>query len=318
VLWGQGKAGVSVAVGVLVVEDFEPFRRFVTSTLRTRPELKVICEVADGSDAVQKAEELQPDLVVLDIGLATLNGIEAARRIRKVAPASKILFLSQESCTEVVQEAFKLGALGYVVKGQAASELLVAVDAVLQGRQFVGSGLDSGRHEVQFYPDDASLVDGLVNFAEPALRAGQAAIVVASGTRRTRIFQRLQERGLDMDAAIEQGCYVSLEVADMLSTFMVNDMPDPVRFFNAVGGLIASSAQAAVNQQQPRVVACGECASSLWAQGKTDAAIKFEQLCNQLSKGYDVTILCGFQLKDFCREEDKQVFEKICRGLQPA
>ena len=81
-------------VGVLVVEDFEPIRRFVCSTLKKNPELQVIGEVSDGLEAVQKAEELQPDLVVLDIGLPSLHGIEAARRILKLSPQSKILFVS--------------------------------------------------------------------------------------------------------------------------------------------------------------------------------------------------------------------------------
>ena len=74
---------------VLVVEDNEPFRRFVCATLRTKPELQIVCEVSDGLEAVQKAEELQPALIVLDIGLPGLNGIEAARRIRKISPNSK-------------------------------------------------------------------------------------------------------------------------------------------------------------------------------------------------------------------------------------
>ncbi len=126
---------------VLVVDDYEPFRRFICSTLGKRPELQIVGEASDGLEAVQKAEELQPDLIVLDIGLPTLNGIEAARRIRKLSPESKIVFLSQESSADVVQEALSLGALGYVVKAHAGSELLAAVEAVLQGKQFVSSGL---------------------------------------------------------------------------------------------------------------------------------------------------------------------------------
>jgi DNA-binding NarL/FixJ family response regulator len=129
------------SVRVLVVDDFKPFQRFVRSMLQKRPELQVICEVADGLEAVQKAEELQPDLILLDIGLPTLNGIEAARRIRKLAPESKILFVSQESSADVVQEALSLGAAGYVLKAQDG--LLAAVDAVLQGKQYVSSGLAS-------------------------------------------------------------------------------------------------------------------------------------------------------------------------------
>lgn len=130
-----------VSMRVLVVEDFAPFWQFIRSTLAERPEVQVIGEVADGLEAVQTAELLEPDLVLLDIGLPTLNGIEAARQIRKLVPASKIIFLSQESSREVVQEALKLGAWGYVVKTRAASDLLSAVDAFLEGRQFVSAGL---------------------------------------------------------------------------------------------------------------------------------------------------------------------------------
>jgi DNA-binding NarL/FixJ family response regulator len=119
-----------------VVDDYEPFRRLVVSMLRKQPELQIICEASNGSEAVQKAEELQPDLILLDIGLPKLNGIEAARRIRKLSPKSKILFVSQESSADVVQEAFSLGALGYVVKTHAGKDLLAAVEAVLQGRLF--------------------------------------------------------------------------------------------------------------------------------------------------------------------------------------
>ena len=129
------------SVRVLVVEDFEPFRQFIRSMLQNRREFQVICEVSDGPEAVQKAEELHPDLILLDIGLPTLNGIEAARRIRRVAPKSRILFLTQESSSDVVQEALSLGAAGYVLKIQAGSDLLAAMDAVLQGKQFVSSGV---------------------------------------------------------------------------------------------------------------------------------------------------------------------------------
>jgi DNA-binding NarL/FixJ family response regulator len=91
----------------------------------------------DGFEAVRKAAELQPDLILLDIGLPFLNGIEAARQIRKLAPESKIIFVTQESSADVVEEALSSGAMGYVVKAEAASELLAAVEAVCQGRQFV-------------------------------------------------------------------------------------------------------------------------------------------------------------------------------------
>jgi len=129
------------SVRVLVVEDYQPFRQFVCSTLAKRPELHIICEATDGLEAVRKAKELQPDLILFDVGLPALNGIEAARRVRKLSPGSKILFLSQESSADVVQEAFGLGAVGYVAKTHAGVELLAAVDAICQGSRFVSAAL---------------------------------------------------------------------------------------------------------------------------------------------------------------------------------
>jgi len=105
--------------------------------------LQVVGEASDGLEAVHKAEELQPDLIVLDLGLPTLNGIEAARQIRKLSPASKIIFASQESSADVVQEALSSGARGYVLKTRADVDLVAAVEAVLEGRQFVSSGLQT-------------------------------------------------------------------------------------------------------------------------------------------------------------------------------
>jgi DNA-binding NarL/FixJ family response regulator len=128
-------------IRILVADDYEPFRRFVCEAIGRRPDAQVIGEASDGFNAILLAEELQPDMIVLDIGLPVLNGIEAARRIRKLCPDCKILFLSQESSAEVGQEAFKLGASGYIVKAHAGSELSAAVEAVGQGRRFVSEGL---------------------------------------------------------------------------------------------------------------------------------------------------------------------------------
>lgn len=131
------------AVRVLVVEDFEPFRRATSSILSNRTGLQIVGEASDGLEGVHKAEELQPDLILLDIGLPTLNGIVAARQIRTLSPASKIIFVTQEAAPEVVREALNLGAAGYVVKVKVARDLLVAVDAVLDGREFVSAGLSA-------------------------------------------------------------------------------------------------------------------------------------------------------------------------------
>jgi len=115
-----------------VVDDYEPFQQFLSSRLQDTSGVYVCWEASDGLETVQKAEELRPDLILLDIGLPQLNGIEVARRIRRVSPGSRILFVSQESSADAVQEALRTGARGYVVKTDAASKLVEGVNAVLR------------------------------------------------------------------------------------------------------------------------------------------------------------------------------------------
>lgn len=128
------------AKSVLIVEDFPAFRRFITATLGGRPDLNVIGEASDGPEAVLKAVELKPDLILMDIGLPTVNGIETAREIRKLIPSSAIVFLSQESSADVIEAALSTSARGYVVKSKAATQLLAVVDAIKWEKPPVADG----------------------------------------------------------------------------------------------------------------------------------------------------------------------------------
>ena len=330
-------------IRVLVVDDYEPWRRFVCSTLQKRPELQIVGEVSDGLEAVQQAEQLQPDLILLDIGLPTLNGIESARRIREASPTSKILFASEHRSVDAAKEALSTGAGGYVVKSDAASELLSAVEAVLQGKKFVSASLaghdltdptdehdaDNPRrkgvgvslaakgvdtncsHVAGIYSDDRRLLDDLTQFVGAGLKAGNAAIVVATESHRNSLLPRLQAYGLDVGAAIEQGRFVALDAAETLAAFMVNDLPDPVRFLELLGDLIVTAREAAKGEH-PRVSVFGECVNLLWAQGNAEAVIQMEKLGNKLTKIHDVDILCGYSLGSVVGGMDDRVFQRIC------
>jgi two-component system nitrate/nitrite response regulator NarL len=127
------------SIRILVVDDYKDWRNQVRLLLQARPELQIVCEASDGLVAVQKAEELQPDLTLLDIGLPKVDGIEAARQIRQVSPTSKIVFLSADNSLDVVQVALITGAQGYVYKALAQSDLLPAIVAVLHGGEFVSN-----------------------------------------------------------------------------------------------------------------------------------------------------------------------------------
>jgi DNA-binding NarL/FixJ family response regulator len=121
---------------LLVVDDYEPFRRLICSVVEEMTGVQIIGEASDGLEAIRKAEELHPDLIILDIGLPVLNGIRVAQRILNAIPDSKIVFLSQESSADLVDEALRLGALGYVVKVNAGTDLPKAIETVREGKQF--------------------------------------------------------------------------------------------------------------------------------------------------------------------------------------
>jgi DNA-binding NarL/FixJ family response regulator len=262
-------------------------------------------------------------LIVLDIGLPKLNGIEAARQIRQLSPSSKIVFLSQNNDLSVVGAALGTGAQGYVYKMDVPRDFLPAIEAVLRGKQFVSSSLKGyeftdtagekvpHRHEVQFYSDEAVFLDTFAHFIAAALKAGDAAIAVITESHRDGLVLRLKTQGLDVDAAIQQGRYIQLDVAKTLSIFMVNDMPDAARFFEVVNALIEAATKAA-KREHPRVVACGECSPVLWAEGKADAAIRLEQLWDEVGKTVGLDILCGYALSSFHGERDEHVFQSIC------
>jgi CheY-like chemotaxis protein len=294
---------------ILVVEDYEPFRRFVCSSLRQSGGFDVF-QASDGLEAVQKAEELQPDLILLDIGLPKLNGIEVAKRVCEFAPEAKILFLSQQSDSDVIRETFRLGAHGYVYKLRAKSELLPAIEAVLGGKRFVSSRLGFGdeadayrRHEVEFYSDDSVFLESTARFIGNALKAHNAAIVVATKSHRDGLVERLNGEGFNVDGEIEQGTYFSLDAGEMLSTIMANGVPNGVLFSEGLHDLIELAAKS-VKTAHPRVAVFGECVGLLYAEGNLNAALSLERTGNDLLKTHNIDILCAYPFLHWQLDED--------------
>jgi DNA-binding NarL/FixJ family response regulator len=132
---------VQSMIRVLVVDDFADWRRYLLDRLGEDRRVHIVGVASDGLDAVLKAEELQPDVIVLDIGLPQLDGIRAARQISWVAPESRIIFLSQEDDFDMMRAALSAGGFAFVAKSDADCELLLAVEAVTLGKTFVGRRL---------------------------------------------------------------------------------------------------------------------------------------------------------------------------------
>lgn len=328
-------------VRVVVVDDFEPWRRLICSALQEQPEFQVIAEVSDGQAAVQKAQELQPDLILLDIGLPKRNGIEAAREIRQYAPRAKILFVSENRSWDIAEEALRTGATGYIVKSDAASELLPALNAVLRGKRFISArfadhdpadlanddtanplsnnlatvlpphNAEISHHEVTFYPDDAALIDGFARFIEAALQKGYAAVAIATEPHRARLLQRLRSDGVEVDRVLADARFILAEVAEILSKIMVNDYPDPERCAQVVSDLSVRLGKGESGNRL-RVVACGECAPTLLADGKTAAAIELERLWDEATELHTVDTLCGYCWGVFPDMKHSSIFRRIC------
>ncbi len=280
-------------------------------------------------------------MVLLDIGLPVLNGIEAAGQIHRLVPSAKIIFLTQESSPDVVKEAFSVGASGYVVKTQAGTELLRAVEAVLLGEQFFSGGVQlrdspstavrsdspdfptsdarpgqegterTRHHEVLFYSNEASLLESFALFTGTALRSGNAAIVIAFDMHRVILRRKLEAQGVDVAAASREGRYFPLDVSETLAMFMIEGMPSEIRFAKGAGDLLRKAAMA-VDGDYRRISACGECAPSLWAEGSAEATIRLEHLWDEVAKSYGVDILCGYATNSFRGDKDRHVFERIC------
>jgi DNA-binding NarL/FixJ family response regulator len=330
-------------IRVLVVDDYEPWRRFVSSTLRKQPNLEVIGEASDGPEGVQKAQELQPDLIVLDIGLPTLNGIEVARRIRECAPQSKILFASENRSLDIVKEALCTGASGYVVKSDAARELLPAMDTVLQGKQFVSASLcfdvlvetldtraseshsmsspqlatstpqlvrEQG-HVVHFYTDDANLLDNLSAVFSDALSAGESVVAIITGSHREALLERLIAHGIDVGEATKKGRLAVFDAVELLNGLMEAGEPNRERFLLQLGNIIRTTEAAAVAEKTPFVV-FGEMGAVLWEQKKYDAAIRLEQLWSELAQTYSFYLCCGYPASAFQEDSKGEPYAAVC------
>lgn len=327
-------------IRILVVEDFEPFRAFVTSTLEQYPEFEIIGESSDGLEAVGKAADLQPDLILLDIGLPSLNGIVAARRIREHSPQSKILFVSGDQAPDIVEQAFSTGAVGYLVKSDAGRHLLAAVKTVLEGERYLSSSLSdlhvnhnalhqgaesskpkhsappplkaetASRHEAVFYSNEQQLLDHLSRFVGAALNAENCAIVVATRVHQESLARNLEAGGVDVAAAIKQGRYIALDAAETLASCTTNGRLDSVQFLQSFENLILKTARAAQGKH-PRIAFFGECVDLLWKQGDAKAAIEAEKIGNELSRRHAVDILCAYSI-GIQGDMEEDVLQRIC------
>lgn len=171
--------------------------------------------------------------------------------------------------------------------------------------------LGGGGHSVQFYATDAFLLDGLSRFVGRALGAGDAALVLATEAHRHALADRLRARGFDLDGAVAHGRYIALDAAETLALFMVDRWPDASRFTEIIGEALARATAAAIGET-PRVAAYGELVALLCAAGNAEAAIRVEQLWNELAAAHRFDLHCGYPIGLFPEADDADTLARVC------
>jgi len=302
---------------VLVVEDHEAFRRVLCELLRERTDVLIVGEAADGVEAVRQAEALRPDVVMLDIGLPRLSGVDAAVCIRAKVPDAKLIFVTNESSLDVVEQAYKRGAHGYVYKPRVRRDLLPVFDAIIRGSGFVSAGLErvsrgdslaSHRHDLVFCSSDAVFVDAFGRFIAGVLSEGNVVIALVTEAHDISLTRRLQASA-DLASAIGERRYIPMNINELLAKVMVNGWPDATRFLDTTGELVVEAARRATGRH-PRVAAVGECSPTLWGHGYLEAAIQLEHLWDEMAKSRQIDVLCAYSLT--AREENVQAVRALC------
>jgi DNA-binding NarL/FixJ family response regulator len=309
---------------VLLVDDHEPWRRRLSSELqKSSPRWQIIGEAADGLEAIEKARVLRPDLILLDIGMPSVNGIQAAKQILAGNPKARILFMSEHRSSDIVEAALATGASGYLVKSEASAELMHAMSASVFGWPFLSPSLaregiserkdpqarKGARHLAGFYHDETSMFDDYAMFGEGVMKAGTTLIVVAIEPHHDAMQQRLVAQGVDLERAIGERRYLPIDVAEFLSMFMRGTLPDDALFRAAVTSVLEEATRTPDGGRR-HVALWGEGAPTLWRQGFADAAVRVEQLWDELATQYGVDTLCGYCGRSFT-PHDEPIFQQI-------
>lgn len=296
---------------VLVVDDYEPWRRFILSSLQKWPELQIVGEASDGQEAVQKSRELRPHLILLDIGLPSMDGIEAARQIRQELPNARILFCSENRFPDIAEEALRAGAGGYLVKSDAGRDLLSAVTSVIGGKRFVSrrlagqsfaetseNGIRVQGHAVQFYTDHAVLLDELAALFRGSLGEGRSVAAIMTSSHRSGLEMRLLAQGVDVSEATQNGRLCMFDADQALSQFMQPAGPSRERFLSEFGNILHKLEGNSVAKGSG-IVVFGEMVAVLWAEKKYDAAIRLEELWNELGLTSSFYLCCAYPANIF-------------------
>lgn len=331
---------------VLLVEDFCTFRRAIRMLLEQHPDFQVVGEAANGYEAIQQAARLLPDLILLDINLPQLNGLQVVPQILNLSSSSKIVFLTQEASADIAEEALGLGARGYLVKADAGSELLESLEAIARGERYLsrrlsaqipgevlrGLGIKSRSvkqvappgpiasqkehtqcaHEAQYCLDDSDFQESLRVCVSKALSSGDAVIVLATEFHQDALCRGLQAKGQAVKEAIRTGRLQLVDAEAAIAEYLTDEPRDEKRSIEEARLLVESAEKARIGEYS-RVCVFGECLSLLYAKGKGEVVLRLERLWSELGKTHNLYLRCWYVVSRQQLEYDSQFFQRVCK-----
>jgi DNA-binding NarL/FixJ family response regulator len=282
---------------VLLVDDHPAILTWVSSLLAD--DFLVAGMVTDGRAAVQTARRIDPDVIVLDVNMPDIDGFEICSALQSNKTRAPVVFLSMVDESEFVQEAFRRGGRGYVLKSHMVRDLGSALDQVLLGRLFAPSltsmsrQAHRGAHGMHLYGDGQSVIEGLASLFDLALRRGDATCVIATEDVRDGLAVRLHSLGWAVDGPSGHPRYRSLDARDALSGIMRDGLPDAGLLAN-IAAELDEYRRRTTETATSRLTLFGTLAGLLVAEGNAEGAIALETLWNSVTEHLPFLTVCGY------------------------
>ncbi len=301
------------SVEVLIVDDQARFRHMVRSLIESQQKYHVCGEASDGIEAIKKVSQLHPDLILMDINMPRMGGLEATRIIRRESPNCSVVIVTQNDATVAREQARSVDASGFVTKSGLARDLIPEMGRVaMENNSILGetkNGADQGEpwcgllaaaaprdHIVQLYQDQQFLNRAVCRFAAAAIANGEGVILVPTVAHWDAFRPRLESEGVDVKAAEKRGQLTIVDADNLLPTFMRDGMPDSPVFLGLAANVVS---QARGDGRYPKVRWWGEMVNLLWERGDVAASMNLEDLFDKLAHEQDIAIFCSFLMDNF-------------------